>query len=152
MYHKTFLIGLGVVLCGCSSASIQEYTPKEDRARGALAATLDAWQSSKEDVALAETRVNVSDPHRRAGQKLKGYEILGELPADSGRRYQVKLQLDNPAAEEKAQYVVVGIDPIWVFRQEDYDMITHWDHPMTPASEVPANSPNAGNTPEVEKK
>ena len=26
--------------------------------------------------------------------------------------------------------VVVGIDPIWVIRHEDYEMLTHWSHPV----------------------
>jgi hypothetical protein len=153
MDRNTLLFFLfGVALSGCSSEGVAKYTPTEDRARGALTATLDAWQTSKPEVALAETKINVSDTHRRAGQQLKTYEILGELPADNGRRFQVKLQLDNPAAEEKVQYLVVGIDPIWVFRQEDYDLIAHWDHPMTPPGDGAANQPKSGDAPDDGKK
>jgi hypothetical protein len=39
----------------------------------------------------------------------------------------VRLHLDNPAAEERAKFVVFGIDPLWVYRQEDYEMLIHMD-------------------------
>jgi hypothetical protein len=55
--------------------------------------------------------------------------------------FTVKLTLEDPATELKARYVVVGIDPVWVFRQEDYDMLSHWDHPMKGAGEGKASGP-----------
>jgi hypothetical protein len=75
----------------------------------------------------------VGDTHRRAGQKLARYEIVGELPSDEGRLFAVRVHLENPAAEAKVNFLVVGIDPLWVFRQEDYQMVTHWEHNMPPA-------------------
>jgi hypothetical protein len=61
---------------------------------------------------------------------LESFEIIGELPVEGGRRFEVQLTLSDPPGNQKAQYIVLGIDPLWVIRQEDYDMITHWDHPM----------------------
>lgn len=136
MARKLLLSSL-LAICfaaGCSSGKVAQYTPKEDRAQEALTAVLQAWQTDKPSAEMDGATIRVADSQRRKGQKLRSYEILGELPADAGRRYQVKLVLDNPAAETKAQYVVVGIDPLWVFRQEDYDMMTHWDHPMPTAN------------------
>ena len=73
----------------------------------------------------------VSDGHRTPTRKLTAYSILGEVPSDAPRCFAVKLTLGNPTAEVRERYVVVGIDPIWVIRYEDYEMLTHWSHPMT---------------------
>ena len=122
-------------LAGCARDAERRFAPEPDVARAALEAVLNEWQAGKAAGPITGQRlIQVADTQRRSGQLLKGYEILGELPSDNDRRFQVKLSLDQPAAEEKAQYVVVGIDPLWVFRLEDYDMVTHWDHPMPPAS------------------
>jgi hypothetical protein len=38
------------------------------------------------------------------------------------------------------RYNVLGRDPIWVFRLEDYEMISHWEHPMIGEAEAPPES------------
>jgi len=122
-------------LAGCARDGEQRFTPEPDVARAALEAVLNDWQAGKTPGPIKGQRlIQVADTQRRSGQLLLGYEILGELPADKDRRFQVRLTLDQPAGEEKVQYVVVGIDPLWVFRLEDYEMVTHWDHPMPSAS------------------
>lgn len=148
VFRLRFAVGamflLAASLAGCSGASTEKYTPAEVTGQEALAKVLDAWKDGKPAEELGSS-IRVADTKRKATQKLKSYEILGELPSDSGRRYQVKLVLENPAEEQKTQYVVVGIDPLWVFRQEDYDMMTHWDHPMPGAgTESTAGQPTAG--------
>ena len=45
--------------------------------------------------------------------------------------FTVQLALDAPPAEVRVRYYVIGIDPVWVVRQEDYDMLTHWEHRHT---------------------
>ena len=118
----------GLWLAGCGRSSEQRFAPSPDIARAALEAVLNDWQAGKLPGPIAgQPVIQVADTQRRGGQVLLNYEILGELPADEDRRFQVRLALDQPAAEEKAQYVVVGIDPLWVFRQEDYDMGTQLD-------------------------
>jgi hypothetical protein len=133
------------LLAGCSSSGGERYTPAPDRAREALTAVLEAWQAGRSDASLPGTTIRIADSQRSSGQgpRLRSYAILGELPADSGRRFQVKLQLENRAGEQKVQYVVVGIDPLWVIRQEDYDMLTHWDHPMPAAGGAPSQPASA---------
>jgi hypothetical protein len=126
------LLGLLSVAAGCGDdSSAAQYTPEEDQARIALENVLNEWQQGKEPGPIqGDPPIHLADTQRRKGQTLKSYEVLGELPADAGRRFQVKLSLDNPQAEEKVQFLVVGDNPLWVFRQEDYDFLTHWDHPM----------------------
>jgi hypothetical protein len=72
------------------------------------------------------------------------YTVLNETAAINGRTYVVRLQLSNPAADERVRFVVIGIDPIWVFRKSDFDRLAHWEHPMAveePAPESTSDSP-----------
>ena len=148
-WWRKAVVGVGcssVVLCaglwlaGCGRSTEQRFAPSPDGARAALKAVLDEWQAGKSPGPITgQPLIQVADTQRRSGQLLRRYEILGELPTEKDRRFQVRLELDQPTAEEKAQYVVVGIDPLWVFRLEDYDMVTHWDHPMPSASGASGN-------------
>jgi hypothetical protein len=85
--------------------------------------------------------IQIVDTQRQQGQRLLSYDVISEDSLDVGRRYQVKVELDNPNAQQTLRFVVVGIDPLLVFRQEDYDMLAHWDMAM-PATEssAPAKS------------
>jgi hypothetical protein len=119
-------------ICGCGSNRAARYVPDAAVARQALAAALTAW---KEEGGTSfrledETAVEVVDRYRRPGQVLSEFNILGEVAGDGGRWFEVELRLANPRQTEQARYIVVGIDPLWVFRQTDYEMLGHWDHPM----------------------
>src|SRR5947208_14791656 len=122
---------------GCAERADQSrYYPPEDKARPALEAGLVAWQQGSLTNEVSGTKDPVVmwvDTHRTPGQVLKAFEVLGLAPGDGPRVFTVRLVLDSPAAEVKTRYVVVGLDPMWVFRQEDYDMLIHWDHPMPKA-------------------
>jgi hypothetical protein len=144
--HSLTLLGAALLLgaiaqaAGCGGPGPDDYVPPSDSARSALTAALDAWQRGEAPGRLeGDPAIHVGDTHRRPGQTLGSYEILGELPVADGRRFAVRLTLANPAQEEKANYLVIGIDPLWVFREEDYRMVTHWDHNM-PAP-APAQDP-----------
>lgn len=126
-----FMVAL--VLTGCRDDASQpaRFIPTAETARQAVVAALESWQNDKPTRKLPTGQnVTVADSQRRPGQTLVGYKIVGEAPLEDGRRFVVRLVLANPDQEERAQYLVIGIDPLWVVRKEDYDMITHWDHPM----------------------
>jgi hypothetical protein len=125
------------LLTGCRQRTAADYTPSQETCRQALIVALDAWKRGEPPGRIEGTpAVQVGDTLRRAGQKLASYEILGELGGDQGRQFSVLCVLENPAAEEKINFILIGIDPIWVFRQEEYDMVTHWEHKMTPEDNV----------------
>ncbi len=138
---------------GCGAPrGYDRYVPPPEAARQALGAALDAWHDGRGSEALAARRpgVVVVDNQRRPGQALRGYEVLGELPGDGPRRFAVRLRLDDPPGEEKVRFLVVGVDPLWVFRQEDYDMLAHWECGMTTQKEGQAATVSAKEPP-VEK-
>ena len=69
-----------------------------------------------------------------AGRRPTSFTVLGLAPGDGPRVFTVKLTLDRPAEETRVRYVVIGVDPIWVIRHEDYDMMAHWEHRHEPKS------------------
>lgn len=129
---------------GCRGGSA-DYTPSPESARASLEAALAAWCEGRSPGTIAASPpVEVVDTSRQEGQTLRSFEVLSETShGAAGRCFVVRLALDNPAAERRERYVVVGIDPIWVFRKEDYDRLSHWEHPMPEAAtttSVPSQS------------
>lgn len=129
------LVVLFVTACvGCTGASQrnEDFVPSEDAARAALEAYLSAWKRGDKTQMVPDTRppVLVADELRATGRALSEFTILGAVPADAPRCFAVRLTLGNPREELRERYVVVGVDPIWVWRYDDYLMITHWEHTM----------------------
>jgi hypothetical protein len=133
--------------CGPDPPERQRLAPPAPAAaRAALAAALDAWKAgrppgpvaSRSPAAVAVDSSRQADPPPR----LKSFTILGEVGGDDRRLFAVRLALDSPPEERDARYLVIGQDPLWVFRQEDYELISHWEHAMSP--EEAAGAPPAG--------
>jgi hypothetical protein len=113
------------------SAGYERYVPDAAKAQEALDQVLSAWKNGEAAGPLKSESgpitIQVADTTRRPGQRLVDYEILGEVSGEGPRTFVVRLNLDNPAADREARYYLVGIDPLWVFRQEDYDALIHWE-------------------------
>jgi hypothetical protein len=134
------LVALGAVLtlcgpgCGGRARGFEQFIPEPGPARSALTAVLAAWAEGRPPEAPAATRpeVYVVDKQRRPGQRLARFEVLGEVAAEKARGFAVRLNFEDPDGQDVVRFLVVGTDPVWVFRQEDYEMISHWMHPMKP--------------------
>lgn len=118
----------GLSAFGCSKGGkVEDFTPPADNARTALEAALKHWQSGQKPgtVPGAMPAVEVVDSKWQGGQSLKAFEILGEDPAGAGgsRTFKVRLTPTQGQAVE-AKYFVVGIDPLWVYRDEDYQKLS----------------------------
>jgi hypothetical protein len=128
----------------------ERFVPAEAAARAALDAALADWRSGQPPGRIE--RVNppaqVIDTHRAPGQRLVDFEVLGSVPGVAPRCYAVRLVLDEPAEEIRARYIVVGINPLWVFRHEDYDMLAHWDHVMPNEEQQHTAAGGKGGSPE----
>ena len=119
--------------CGASSRSGHErFVPAPELARTTVRTALEAWQRRDPvgEVTGSKPLVFVVDSYRREGQTLEQFELLGEVPGLTQRTYLIKLSLANPTAEEKVRYAVIGIDPLWVYRHEDLELLAHWEHKM----------------------
>ncbi|WP_165230757.1 hypothetical protein [Aquisphaera insulae] len=77
------------------------------------------------------------DSNREAEQRLVEYQILAQTSSSRNRTLSVRVRLENPAEESIVRFLVMGADPILVFRQEDYDLMMHWEHKMDPEAEEP---------------
>jgi hypothetical protein len=126
------LFSAAVIGCGSERSSFERYIPDEDKARSALETALGAWQNGDAPgkIETPNYSVQVADSQRKPGQRLRDYQILGEAPADAECCYAVRLFLENPTQEQTVRFVVLGLDPVWVMRHEDYMMTLHWDMKM----------------------
>jgi hypothetical protein len=132
--------------CGRDEARARKYVPPSATARAALESVLEDWQGGRAPGRIDRLNVGVEvvDRQRKEGQALADFEILGEVPGEGVRCFAVRLKFLHPDAELKSRFVVVGIDPLWVFRQEDYDLLTQWDHAMP--AEQPSEQPPVSQT------
>ncbi len=158
------LIALFAILWlpGCQKARTNaDFIPSPGQSQNALKAALAAWKAGQPAGPVAGTSpvVHVTDSSRVSNQTLDDYQILGEVPGNAPRCFAVKLKLSDPTEEKRERYVIVGIDPLWIFRHEDYDLLLHWEHQMPPEptedleSQLPvARENNAGSNPEATSK
>lgn len=125
-----WLVALSAGCRGSSSdARFARYVPEVTKARQALDIALKAWQGGHKPGTLIPgvPATQVVDSHRKDGQQLASFEIVGEVPGEGPRCFSVKLSLRQPDEHRRARFVVVGIDPMWVFNEEDYAMVAHWE-------------------------
>ncbi len=121
------LAGGLLFLVGCSREGkrTEDFTPPADKARQALEAALNHWKSGQQPGQVPGTSptVEVVDSKWKAGQKLKEFEILGEEPGTEPRFFKVRLTPPTGPAQE-VRYAVLGIDPLWVYREEDFKALS----------------------------
>lgn len=135
------------LLGGChqeSKSGFERYIPPAESARAHLARAMEGWQKGLSPGESGSTRpeVHVVDQTRRADQKLARYEILGEVPAENARAFAVRVTYDGSDEPEILRYIAIGVEPMWIFRREDYEGI--WQHQEeAPADRagVPAKKP-----------
>ena len=117
-----------VTATGCTGGGkVEDFTPAEVKARAALESALKHWQGGGQPGAVPNTApaVEVTDAKWKSGQQLKSYEILGdEPPVGPGPRFfKVRLTPAKGAAVE-TRFAVLGIDPLLVYREEDYQKLS----------------------------
>ena len=120
------VIGLAVVT-GCDkSGDTGKYVPNESNARAALEAALTKWKEGEAkpgELTVGTTKVQVVNQAWADGLKLQGFEIVGEEGGSSGPRvFNVKLKTSK--GDQATKYYVVGIDPLWVYGEADYQKLT----------------------------
>lgn len=140
-----FLIGALLVFChfGCQPKDrTKEFMPSETAAEQAVLGALESWKAGEPagPIKGTEPPAHLIDTHRQPGQELVDYEILGPVGNSSQRSYAVRCAFQNPTEEKRLRFVIVGIEPLWVFRQEDYELLSHWDMVM-PAPESAETQP-----------
>ena len=122
-----------IILTGVSCGG-PNMNPPADRARGALEAALNAWRDGKRpgNVAGTDPPVQVVDNEWTNGRKLAAYEVLREQPSELDKRFAVKLTYKAPTGAAEVVYVILGVSPIAVFREEDYARTLNMDNNPAP--------------------
>jgi hypothetical protein len=122
----TFLV---LILLGGAAGCMRrhaekDYVPAEGKARSALEAALSAWQNGQPfgQVEARSPSVKVQDFRWMRGQRLQGYEIVNTESVDGPTWFEVRLTFDD-GKSEVARYVVLGIDPLNVFAEEDFKRV-----------------------------
>jgi hypothetical protein len=116
---------LSFLFLGCGSGGTARYIPPQDNARAALQTALATWQSGEKHgpITSSKPEINVFDARWQAGKKLESFEILEAVTAQEHPQFKVRLKLEGQP-EETVTYLVVGIDPLHVFRDADYQRAT----------------------------
>jgi hypothetical protein len=148
------LFGWIAVIAGCGSGthattadnSTSQFVPSVSQAEAALRAVIESWKKDEPPGMIPGTSpaIHITDTFRKPDEKLVDYRILGEVPSERKRCIAVELRF-KPERAERTRFLVVGIDPLWVFRQEDAENLAHWEHNMDEpkaAQETKAEKPN----------
>jgi len=122
------MVLFGLSLAGCGQNSTANYIPKANAAEESLKLALDAWKNGQPADPAGKlpsgATVRAIDFEWTAGRKLAGYEVLNELPAggETGpRKLAVKLTYADGSPPVETVYLIVGIDPLQVCREQDYE-------------------------------
>jgi hypothetical protein len=125
------LLAGALLFLGCSKTGkrVEDFTPPADNARQALEAALNHWKAGGTPGSIPGTtpQVEVVDAKWKAAPKqLREFEIGGEESrgdASAPRYFKVKLTMASGPPQD-VRYVVVGIDPLWVYREQDFDALS----------------------------
>jgi hypothetical protein len=128
-----------LLIAGCGWSGQGRYTPTEDEARRSLEAALTAWREGRSSAQIeANPPVRVVDSVWLAGQQVDSFQILGESSGDYGtRRFTVRLSLKKPRGDREVQYIVHGRNPVWVYREDDYQRAMNMDNNPAPPQPKP---------------
>ncbi len=131
-------------LSGCNgrdaSPTPPAYLPGWAEAKQSLESALIRWRDAPSPLpdSIDTSSVIFVDKQRGPGQRLRSFAILGQSEVENARQFTVRLQIDQEESPRLVRYNVLGRNPVWVFRLEDYERISHWEHPMDEPSTAPS--------------
>ncbi len=138
---------LGTCFSGCHAepkSGFERYIPSPEAARTGVNRLMEGWLKGLSPGESGSTRpeVHFVDQTRRADQKLARYEILGEVPVENARAFAVRVTYNGTDEPEILRFVAIGVDPMWIFRREDYDTLwSHQEEPPADRAGEPAKKP-----------
>ncbi|MFO0957876.1 MAG: hypothetical protein U0800_10520 [Isosphaeraceae bacterium] len=123
-------LALAALATGCGGPSAP--TPHSGGS-ASLNSALDAWKSGARcgPIEGQTPAVIAIDSTWQAGRKLSSYEVLGPVEGASPPRFRVKLATTPASAGGEVEYVLVGSDPVYVYRDADYERMIHMDNNPT---------------------
>jgi hypothetical protein len=160
-FAKNGWVGLGLLApwiviaaatAGCAARDGERPTPRFttgwEEARQSLEASLSAWRDAPASAPLPSTfstqSVQFVDRQRRPGQRLVSYQILAQSDYENARQFTVRLNLEGEETPQLVKYNILGSQPVWIFRLEDYEKFSHWEHDMNEPAGSAEKSKEAG--------
>jgi hypothetical protein len=140
-------LGLALAQIGCSPSDAEPrvpgYMPDWNEARSALESALSRWRdaASPPPASFDSPSVKFVDNERNPDRRLRSYQILGQTELENARQFTVRLTFEGEETPQLVRYNVFGRQPVWVFRLEDYERISHWEHKMDEPPAGPGQPP-----------
>jgi hypothetical protein len=130
-----FLIALAA-LAGCGGGSAP--LPSTALARQALQTSLDAWKAGKPASSLVGEKpsVEIVDFEWKAGKVLSDYSLGQEAPGQGVQTLSASLTLKGESGPKEVKYMVLGLEPMRIFRDEDYNRAMNMDNSPAPANKT----------------
>ncbi len=128
--HRLCLIAL-LCLAGCSNPGAP-VTPMS-LAREALVRGLEAWKAGAppSSLATATPRIDFIDFEWAAKRKLTDFAVKGDGTGQGTQTFEVTLTLAGQPARD-VKYLILGTDPVQVYRDQDFDRAMNMDNNPTP--------------------
>ncbi|WP_165230754.1 hypothetical protein [Aquisphaera insulae] len=135
MRSRIAAILITITLGGCGNPSAP--LSSAEQARKSLELGLEAWKAGRSAAPLREEKpaVDFVDYQWKAGTKLVGYLVDSDSADSETHTFTVELTTADAKGPRKVQYMVLGLDPIHVFRDEDYNRTLNMDN--APATAKP---------------
>ncbi len=137
-------------LAGCGQGNAR-FTPSTDVARTSLEAALTAWRDGKPCGPVeGKPPVHAVDSVWQAGARMESFQIGEEEDLGDGtKQFVVKLTMKEAKAsrESDVRYVVHGLEPVYVFREDDYKRALNMDNnPEPPRTRKASGRTRRGST------
>src|SRR5262245_45699720 len=105
-------IVVALLASGCQQepAGFARYVPDSATARSAVVAMLENWRDARpvEELARRKPSLCIVDKHRKPGQRLAKFELIGEVSTDAARGFAARLTLENPDEEPVVRFLAIG--------------------------------------------
>jgi hypothetical protein len=133
MRHRALSLITLAALAGCGGGSAP--LPSTVEARQALRTSLDAWKAGRAASSLVKEKpgIEVVDFEWKAGKVLSDYSLGQEAPGQGVQTLSASLTIKGEPGPKEVKYMVLGLDPTRIFRDEDYNRAMNMDDAPAPA-------------------
>ena len=134
VHALTFLATLALAGCGGGGAPLAPM----DVARRALLTSLEAWKAGKPPRSLADQKpvIETIDFEWKAGKILSDFALGDEAPGEGVQVVSATLTIKGEPRPKVAKYMILGLDPVRIFRDEDYNRAMNMDNAPTPTEKI----------------
>ena len=125
------IVMAGLAGCGGGSAPL----PSANDAHQALQTSLEAWKAGKPATSLAAEKPSIEfvDFEWKAGKALTEFSLGQEAPGQGVQTLSASLTIKGESGPKEVNFMILGLDPMRIFRDEDYSRAMNMDNSPDPA-------------------